>query len=530
MCIRTNSKTKNESLFFTVIAELDGKKSNIDMAPRKSKRIKLATIAPEPEPKLDDESDNDDTVELKRKVKNILMLNDDCFFAILDKLRLDDLCAMGKTCERLQRLCGDYFSRYHKNKAVNIYYGRRTHMNKYGIRITPITEKYFKCFPVQNWIFDKSNTYYVKSKPQRLVDFYKGCNLAPIKTILFYRHALEEGHGCILADLFENVESVAFSQMAQMGELNRTILKFMPNLRELTLLSTLQLFGEQGDWWNESYPTLERFSWYFTERGEIPFKKFERFLGLNSNIKFISLRSKSVKTIEKLMEKDIHINELFFDAYPENIPKVLGTLHTLFDRGLCYRLHLNILSLNQELLNKHLDRLATLGPYIEGLYLSRVIDKKLADLLISFDKLKVLECERSEDDNRLTAIPSLEVICWEDVKSYKDKRPSVSVLCPHRPCNLKVYFKKHAVWSGNEEWGKLNSGLRRLPGAQILKLYVNITKTNKRLFPNQPDFNQINREHDMLEIMDFKTEIITNPFIRDFIFQQKQWQCPESDT
>lgn len=396
------------------------------MAPRKSKRIKLETIAPEPEPKLDDESDNDDTVELKRKVKNIMMLNDDCFFAILDKLRLDDLCAIGKTCERLQRLCGDYFSRYHRNKALNIYYGKRTHMNKYGIRITPITEKYSKCFPIQNWILDKNKNDTAKTKPQQLVDFCKLHRMAP-KTILFYNHVLEEGHGCILADLLENVESIAFSHMEiHMGELNETILKFMPNLEELTLLSTMDLFGEQGDWWNESYPTLERFSWYLNEQDEIPFEKFERFLGSNSNIKFISLRSKSVKTIEKLIEKNIHINELFFDAfmlvYKKNIPKVLGILHTLFDRGLCYRLHLNIQSLSQKLLNKHLNGLATLGPYIEGFYLSRVIDKKLADLLISFDKLKVLKCERSEDDNPLTAIPSLEVICWEDVKSYKDKR------------------------------------------------------------------------------------------------------------
>lgn len=511
-----------------MIAELDANESNIDMAPRKSKRIKLATIAPEPEPKLDDESDNDDTVELKRKVKNILMLNDDCFFAILDKLRLDDLCAMGRTCERLQRLCGDYFSRYHKNKAVNIYYGRRTHMNIYGIHITPITEKYFKCFPVQNWIFDKSDKDYNKSKPQQLVDFYEGCNLAPIKTILFYRHALEDGHGCILADLLENVESVAFSHMKiHMGKLNKTILKFMPNLKELTLLSFVFLFGQQGDWWNKSYPTLERFSWYLTTNGEIPFAKFEQFLGLNPNIKFISLRSKSVRTIEKLIEKNIHINELFFDATmlfdPKNIPKLLRTLHILFERGLCYRLHLNILSLSQELLNKHLDGLSTLGPYIEGLYLSRVIDKKLADLLISFDKLKVLKCERSKDDNRLTAIPSLEVICWGDVKGYKYKKPSVIVLCPNRLCNLKVYFEKHAVWSRNEKWGKLNSGLCRLPGAQILKLYVNIAKTNKKRLPYQPNFNRINREHDMLEIVDFKTEIITNPFICDFVLQQKKW-------
>lgn len=180
--------------------------------------------------------------------------------------------------------------------------------------------------------------------------------------------------------------------------------------------------------------------------------------------------------------------------------------------GLCDCLHLNLTEMRRESLEKYLKRFSKFGPYIEGFYLELTIDKKLFELLITFGNLKVLQCGRNEDDNKLTAIPSLEVICLDEVEDKSINEPPVSVLCPQRPCNLKkIYFQKYSVWVGNENLGNLNAGLRKLPGAQRLKLHFNNSTIRNQFM------NQINREHDMFESVDIETEIITNPVIRDFM-------------
>lgn len=495
---------------------------NHKMGEPKTKRLKLGNV--DDQDYNDDQSDN----QPKRKIamipaepsiaqqqddkQSLLRLNDDCLRAIMDKLPLDDLCMMSKTCVRLQELCIDHFQRRHKNKVLVI-----EQIQDVGVwRVKPKDEKYIDCFSdhIQNVILGKQCAN--KLALRQLNTFYASDENPTLKEVRFenWNTGPRKNHGSGMSAMFKEVVSATFSNAAIRGDLNDYILKYMPKLKELTLLKKFtEPANGSSDWMNRTYPQLNRFAWHLDKR-EVPIDRIKAFFIRNPNIRF-SLKSISQATIEQLIQEDVRVDELFF--------KVVGRLSVLDNLLiLCVKqpnicLHLEFSFWAQRHLNDNLDKLKALAPYIEGLYFqSGMIDAQLAKMLVTFNKLKVVQADLGiRNAKQLVDIPNLTVLYARSGVSQTnfDSYSKAMLLFAGRSLSLKkIFLRNSSIPFDTFKFKELDSKRRKLLGAKKLKIHFNtqFERQNREL-------KNIVRDYGSVGIDRVETEIVKNPLVTDLI-------------
>lgn len=494
------------------------------MGEPKIKRLKLGNL--DDQDYDDDEPDN----QLKRKIamipaepsiaqqqydkQSLLRLNDDCLRAIMDKLPLHDLCTMSKTCVRLQDLCIDHFQRRHKNKVLVI-----EQIQDVGVwRVKPKDEKYVHCFSdhIQNVIFGKQCAN--NSALRQLNTFYASDENPTLKEVRFenWNTGTRKSYA---TGMFKEVVSATFSNTTIRGDLNDYILKYMPKLQELTLLKKFTERADgNSDWMNQTYPHLNRFAWHLDKR-EVPIDKIKAFFARNPNIRF-SLKSYSQATIEQLIQEGVRVDELFFEVVGR--PSVLDNLLILCAKQPNICLHLEFSYSAQEQLDDSLEQLKALAPYIEGLYFqSGVIDANLAKILVTFNKLKVLQVDLGiRNAKRLVDIPNLTVLYAKSgVSRYNyDSYSKAMLLFAGRSLSLKKIFLRNSVVPFQMfKFKELDTKRRKLLGAKKLKIHFN-TQFERQ----NREMKNIVRDYGSVEIDRVETEIVKNPLVTDLITKMPQ--------
>lgn len=338
------------------------------------------------------------------------------------------------------------------------------------------------------------------------------------------QYRLREMHGYMLAEALEDVESVTFSNMNVVGDLNQCILQFMPNLKELTLCKK---FKEQEDvnWMEMNDPQLQRFVWHLDE--EVPVTKVKRFLGVNSNVTFFSLLSRSQHTIKELIKEGVQVNELFFDVtsgfsyFETEMPQALDELMVFCKQNSCESLHLMFGESSRDSLQRNLDKLVALAPYIKGLYFdTKVINKEFVIALTKLENLKVLQYNFATNINGLMAnIPNLEEIYvyWgANAQNIAKYQKSMLFFASNSPKLKKIYLRNNSQPFKDFDFKEYDSKRRQLPGARKLKIYFKSDEPGCT-----GPLNEIQRNFDLIEVLRVESENVKNPMINEWTVARK---------
>lgn len=501
------------------------------MASCPSKRLKLQS--PVLQKSEDEQSDHEIEVP-KRKIKtdqssvlqasssmesnaadSILILNDDCFFALLQRMGLDDVCAMSETCTRLQTICTDHFGRCYKEKMLVI---DSVPPDGKSMVTSPKNEKYVECFAKHMTNVTLSNNFSSTSALQRLDAYCKEHEMASFKQIRFekWSQGMRKVHGPAMAEMVKEVESVTFSATKLFDDLNKCILQFMPKMKELTLWNRFtEPNDEKVNWMEQNYPNLQRFVWHLTKQ-EVQVPKLKQFLTVNPNITFISLHSSSFETVNNLIAHSVRINELFFEFKFTNFSATFDALQTLCEHQLCNDLHLKFDNPVRSSLKQNHVKLVSLAPFIKGLYFEKdAIDAELANILVTFEHLKVLQFKIARNAAQLITIPSLEevYIPWAVNSSNFQMYNRHLLIAARRSPNLKrIYLRNNSQRFDRFAFAEMDTERRRLVGAQKLKIYFKSGEPKR-----MGRLNDITRNYEMVEIVRVETEPVRNPLVSDYL-------------
>lgn len=483
------------------------------MALRRSKRLKLEAESAQTSY---DESVDTLPEKAKRKTKpktvqtdlEFLSLNDYCLYAIFENLSLNDVCAVSQTCQRLYEVCVTHFQRCHKEKVLTIHNVRKNGNLEYH----PKNEKYVNVFAnnIQNVTLSKP--FAVKANLKELSRIYKAQEVASIKELRFdsWGRGVRSTQSRLLANLVKDVESVTFSNTKVCGDLNECALQFMPKLKELTLWGKLiEPKDEPVNWMNHTYRKLERFSCHLEQN--LPLVKIKHFLSINPNIKICSLRINS-NSIEQLIQESIPIDELFVEIF--HIIPSLDNLLVLCQQQPC-RLHLKFNQTNIITLKRFLGKLESLAPYIEGLYFENSIDAELANLLLGFENLKVIQFTITSNADIVCRIPNLqEIYVFWGVNSsnFQQYRQAMMTFARRAPKLKKIYVRNNSQTFDKFKFNDMNAERRLLPGAEKLKIYI---RTDELYYMGK--LNDIERNYDLVEIVRVESENVKNPLIDEYL-------------
>ncbi|XP_055313386.1 uncharacterized protein LOC129574873 [Sitodiplosis mosellana] len=486
------------------------------MAPKR-KRMKLEEAAAQ---ELEDVPvEYKETPEVPKRKQKVFLetLNDDCIYTILGKLSLSNLCAVSKTCRRLHTLASNQFMRCHKSKVMTI-----KDVTENGDLVVPQKEEeYIRCFAksMENVTFGRL---LAKKATLREVNkayhFKKTDTMAPIKILRIdnWARGLRMSHRPALAKLVNGVESITVSNTKVYGDLNACLLQHIPDMKRLTLC---QQFEEKpGDatinWMQQIYPKLEYFAWH--ANSELPVAEAKQLLKLNPNISFFSLYTKSRNTLRRLMDEQIHINELYVDVMRTDIPAIFNDLHDLCEQRFCDRLHLKFSDFTRHTLTNKMDQLILLGPYIEGLYFEKIgIDGNFARTINTFDQLKVLQLNIAVNASLLSKALSLqEIFAYWGVNSqnFKSYQEAMLMYAANTPTLKKIYLRNNSQLFDRFNFDVLNLVRQKLDGARKLKIYF---KSEECEFTGK--LNDVNCDFDMVEVMRVETEHVANPLITEYL-------------
>lgn len=293
-----------------------------------AKKLRIASVDDDDEEAEEAEKQKKNEVQFLHKPyksdATLLSLDDDCFFSIFNRLSLIDLCSIGQTCQRLQQLCSQHFMHRHKSKILII----EKVVDNENMIIGPKGEKYIEVFTSSSRNVTLGQHLSSKAALKRLAKFFKFNEMAKIKNLRFesWKRGLMENHGRLIADMIDEVKSFTLTNSKVVGDLHECILQFLPMMNRFTYRNKDNINnGMSFQWLENTYPNLRYFAWH-TDM-ELPIDLVRRFFEINPAINVFSLQSRSQITLRQLIERNIHINELFFTV--SGNPNVFADLQNL---------------------------------------------------------------------------------------------------------------------------------------------------------------------------------------------------------
>lgn len=386
-----------------------------------------------------------------QQVKGFLDLNDNCILEVFDYLPLNDVCSLSETCRRMHALGSGHFMLKYKSKVLVFVDWLYRNLITFPF---PFQEKYRKCFAKSMrsvTLLKHFSTIAAMQKLNKCYEREEGSEAASsIEAIRFVDWNVDVSKALLtpISTILENVESLTFEQTAINADLDGCLFDFMPNLKQLTVLTFTNNNPRSKKilldsiWKQQPCPTLEYFAWHKAPKHQFPVidvfpaTEMGRFLEMNPGIKFVSLRLDSKEQLKSLMATDIQVNELFFtitcqnyDECESEIAEILNDLKVFCEKQKSIkmindeqriRLHLQIDGLDFE---KQSDQLELLTPYIVGMYFEGFISDYFAPIFPKLINLKVLQVNEYVPTELLCLLPNLEEVfisCLARTLSYQN--------------------------------------------------------------------------------------------------------------
>lgn len=439
-------------------------------------------------------------------------LNDDCCFAILERLPPDHLHRIRQTCKRLNEMALNCFARKYRSKVLHVTYVTHRRYREIGkITARPKGEEYVKYFTnhVENVILSRECS--TRAALTKFTKLYEHTG-SPIKSLTISKWPLlRQIYGRVLAKVTQNVESITLLNTKLVGDLNKSLLQYVPQLKRLTLLKKLD--GHEGGWMHRTYAKLEYFAWHL--KSEINVTQVRDLLITNPTIKTFSLLTMSEQTIKALITDNVRVDELFIEMHDfKNALEMLTELLGFCEKYKCYQLHLKISQIRVILPPENHIQLMSLAPYIRGLYFeNEAIFNRFSVLYspLTLSNLKVIglpsfaSVDRIQKDPRFNMNSLEEVFISEDIANFHEYSGVMLTLC-QLPHLRKIYLRNSSTKFGIFNFARFNALRRMVKKANKLKVFFCVTRSSftGKLYDLKTDF-------DMIEVSHVETEIVSNP-------------------
>lgn len=243
------------------------------------------------------------------KAIKFLDLNDDCIFAIFEKLSIADLGSMSITCKRLNELASSFFLRKHPNERITI-------RQKYAQLL--IDENHLKYFTklIKNiriksgridiqYVFDIVST-----------KFCENLDSLELETSLQF----QKNDGAAIATQLSTIKHLKVENSRKKSDIFNGLLKYCKNLKDLTIMPICDT-DNKNNWFYHSYPTVESLTIAASERDNYkPFQKIAYdFLQRNPQLKQLKFTYEAKSTIKIWLNKgEINRFSLIYLGYMTN--------------------------------------------------------------------------------------------------------------------------------------------------------------------------------------------------------------------
>lgn len=411
----------------------------------------------------------------------IFNLANDCCYAILDWLCIDDLRSFGQTCKWAQRVAANFYKMNYASLNLNV-------------------DEYRKMS--SSYIFDLESAQRIriaqgirvgsttKLDAYRYIETY--CS-QPIKQIHLVRTTLSVAKVNCLKKVLLTVECVILDNCTISGGFYQNFLKFCGNIKKLCIHSGHVrnaggyhiLIGTDNDWLTRKYPTLEHLDMQhdFTQK----IVELKTFFKQNPNVRnFTTYSNFFLENLEFF--RNIKLDKLEIGVESKDRTKICKHLITLHGHGVFHRLQLD---------DVLFDEIPSLNTLHEFLY-SRPDIAELSPLPVSIKKMRIVDSFSIETltiESFVRNVVGLESVCLgcstiEIVMNFACRLAKLKKIRITRFWDIKAPTKLDiAAW---------NKQRKKLAGAEKVTIYVpeNLYLATKWA-TNKTDYSliELKREH-----------------------------------
>lgn len=441
-----------------------------------------------------------------------MSLNDDCWMVILETMSLRGLCAISRTCERLQQLSLRIFQIYHPKKAMSFKGTFNQRTGHFDISREPV-EDYVKFFTMHITCVTIADNFEDPPELTQFCGIYNE-NSCPITTLhlkYWTIRTYDDERSLEFNRISKGVESLIVENIIINDNFNKHILQHFPNLKRLTLRGYFSNGDVEGNvsnnWIRLMYPQLEYFAWHVREY--IPIEQIQMFLANNPNIKSFSLYSSLPDTITRLINSKLPVDEFYY-VFPNKNQFLtdLDDLRTLCENNLAKRLHLKFsnsilydISYSRNTVSRKLN---FLDPYINGIYFVNENENNLIARLAKHQmpNLKVIQMYVNSDIEWLARKTKLKEVYLH----HKVDDTNAMAILAEQIRRLNLAFSER---------------LQNKENVPILKVFI----SSKFHTCEVVDADEMgNRMREVREVLRTETEILVNPLVN---FRDPFWDDPE---
>lgn len=371
----------------------------------------------------------------------VFRLNIDCFDEVFDYLSIADLSLLGQTCDRMHKICANYF---HENcSAFELqakYNGMYLDCCKNGCKVNGI-EKFVEKLSIRtNGIINFQNA----AKTFRYIETIGNKTLRKLQ--FSFIQLTGRDIECI-KDILSNIETVVIEQCKMNEKFYEQFPEVCQNLRHLYVerfQCNRNVVKRNGnEWLLRSWPKLEHFGWTPTGDAQI-IDELTIFFQLNSKLKSFSTDLRTLWTNrDAIMQSNVQLDELTVEVFGWQLPNgdfAQHFLNEMYDCGFFKRLHLHATffdeahDFEQVALTKGLEALRCPN-LIDGLLLSKFIGLKelriglsspvrnmdiLAKCLVNLERLHIRYAAMDDFLPFICHSPKLKFIKIDAVKDLTD--------------------------------------------------------------------------------------------------------------
>lgn len=287
---------------------------------------------------------------------HIFTLNKSCYHEIFDWLTADDVISIGQTCTRLQMIAGDYYQ---------LAYGvvsARAENGSFSILTKPINvfSQYIRKISILGDSLDVyRNMYFNCSNALKQVR---------VRQQVPVNGALPIGGFQRIKEILNGIEVLEMNECFIEQEFYKYYLKYCPNVKSLSISRSSYnrdkstIIGSGNQWMHRKYSKLEHFE--LTDVHEIKSNEMIEFFKINPNIRSFTMDAHTLwENRHSMLASGIKFDKLAIDVCQSKLidsnnqtiiikDSFYHLLHELYKRNFYHRLHLYIVFVDKQTLEK----------------------------------------------------------------------------------------------------------------------------------------------------------------------------------
>lgn len=372
----------------------------------------------------------------------IFKLTINCVHKFFDYLSLKDICAVSKTCKRMNAIAGDYMKWNFSAAEMECCHSE--------LKVNGQNFNDF-CALIPNIEFIQSVTF-----PEQYIDVMAR---KPLKKAHFYSTYYDINDIQRISRLLNNVETVSFFIPRMKYEFYESFMKHCKHIRSLRIRSWEEyVIGTDNSWLLRRYPTLESLE---LKIDDLQVNELGEFFALNPNVRRLSIDEQTLLTsYSSMLKTKTQLEELIVLVRSHSRDN-FNILNSLYHQGFYRRLHVYVRGANQQTIN----RIASLHG-LEKLYMRGYCPALVLNALTNIKELALI-FDRDDFDIQKTAT---NLIHLEKLYFTRATPKTIRTFMQHS-ANLRA-IKVEKILGASLDLSTLNRIRSGLQGAKKVSIYL----------------------------------------------------------